>query len=106
MLYSPPEKTMSSFLSEIPWLSVSNLLHLLGILAAAIVINRILRVVTNSLVKPAASQARTAQAREQQTKALADGTYSVASKVVWAIALLMAAQKTWCATLSQAFPLS
>jgi moderate conductance mechanosensitive channel len=84
---------MSSFLSEIPWLSVSNLLHLLGILAAAIVINRILRVVTNSLVKPAASQARTAQAREQQTKALADGAYSVASKVVWGIALLMAAQE-------------
>src|SRR5271155_363452 len=64
MLYSPPEKTMSSFLSEIPWFSVSNLLHILGIAVVAILVNRILRVITQSLVKPAASQARSAQARE------------------------------------------
>jgi len=93
MLYSPPEKTMSSFLSEIPWFSVSNLLHILGIAVVAILVNRILRVITQSLVKPAASQARSAQAREQQVRALADLVYRIASKIVWAIALLMVAQE-------------
>jgi moderate conductance mechanosensitive channel len=84
---------MSSFLSDIPWLSVSTILHLLGIVVVAILVNRILRVLTQSFVKPAASQARSAQAREQQVRALSDLVYSVASKIVWAIAILMAAQE-------------
>ena len=84
---------MSSFLSEIPWFSVSNLLHILGIAVVAILVNRILRVITQSLVKPAASQVRSAQAREQQVRALADLVYRIASKIVWAIALLMVAQE-------------
>ena len=93
MLYSPPENTMSSLLSEIPALSVSNLLHLLGIVVAAILINRLLRLITKLIVKPAASQTRAAQAREQQTRTLAGVVYSGGSKVVWALALLMAAQE-------------
>ncbi|MGB7729085.1 MAG: mechanosensitive ion channel domain-containing protein [Candidatus Acidiferrum sp.] len=84
---------MSSLLSDIPTLSVSNLLHLLGIVVAAILINRILRVFANQIVKPAAAQTRAAQAREQQTRMLADVTYSAGSKVVWLLAALMAAQE-------------
>jgi moderate conductance mechanosensitive channel len=84
---------MSSLLSEIPTLSISNLLHLLGIVVAAILINRILRVFANQIVKPAAAQTRAAQAREQQTRTLADVTYSAGSKVVLFVAALMAAQE-------------
>jgi moderate conductance mechanosensitive channel len=84
---------MSSLLSEIPSLSFANLLHLFGIFVAALLINRLLRVVTKLIVKPAATQARAAQAREQQTRTLAGVVYSGGSKVVWALALLMAAQE-------------
>ena len=84
---------MSSFLSEIPSLSVSNFLHLLGILVVALLVNRLLKLVTRLIVKPASSQTRAAQAREQQTRTLAAVVYSGASKIVWALALLMAAQE-------------
>jgi len=85
---------MSSVLSEIPALSVSNVLHLIGIIVAAILINRLLRLFTKLMVKPAGAGAgRAAQAREQQTRTLAVVLYSGASKVVWALALLMAAQE-------------
>lgn len=93
MLYSPPEKPMSSLLSEIPSLSVSNLLHILGIIVAAVIINRLLRLLTQLIVKPASEQTRAAQTREQQTRTLAGVVYSGASKVVWVLALLMAAQE-------------
>jgi len=53
-------------------------------------VNRILRAVTNLLIKNAASQARAAQIREQQTRTLAGVLYSAASKVVWGVALLTA----------------
>jgi moderate conductance mechanosensitive channel len=82
---------MSSLLSELPTLSVSNLLHLLCIVVAAILINRVLHLWTRKLVKPAASQTRAAQAREQQTRSSADLVYSVLSKTVWALAVLVAA---------------
>ena len=84
---------MSSFLSEIPALSVSHLLHIAGIIVAALLINRLLRLSTKLIVKPASSQARAAQAREQQTRTLAGVIYSVASKVVWVLALLMVAHE-------------
>jgi moderate conductance mechanosensitive channel len=93
MLYSPPDKPMSSLLSEIPTLSVSNLLHLAGIIVVALLINRVLRAFTQGLVKPAASPTRAAQAREQQTRNLAEVLYSVGSKIVWALAVLLAAQE-------------
>jgi len=93
MLYSPPDTTMSSLLSEIPTLSVLDIVHLIGILVAALLINRFLRVFANSLVKPAAAQTRSSQAREQRTKALSDLLYSIASKVVWAVAILMMAEE-------------
>jgi len=84
---------MSSLLSEIPLLSVSNLLRLAGIIVAALLINRLLRLATKLIVKPAASQARAAQVREQQTRTLAGVVYACASKVVWVLALLMAAHE-------------
>jgi moderate conductance mechanosensitive channel len=93
MLYSPRDTLMSSFLSEIPWLSIPNLLRLAGIIVAALLINRLLRRLTRSIIKPAATQTRAAQSREQQTRALADTLYSAASKVVWMLALLVALQE-------------
>lgn len=84
---------MSSLLSEIPTLSVSNLLHIAGIIVAALLINRLLRLLTKLIVKPAPSPTRAAQAREQQTRTLAGIVYSTGSKIVWALALLMAAQE-------------
>lgn len=84
---------MSSFLSEFPALSVSNLLHIVAIVVAALLMNRLLRLLTQSIVKPATSQSRAAQSREQQTRALGSVLYSSARKVVWALALLMAAQE-------------
>jgi small-conductance mechanosensitive channel len=70
--------------------TISNGLHLLGILVLALVLIRLLRGVTNSLVETAGSQARAAQAREQQTRALADVIYRVGSRIVWGLALLTA----------------
>lgn len=93
MLYSPPDKPMSSLLSEIPTLSVSNLLHLAGIIVVALLINRVLRAFTQELVKPAASPTRAAQAREQQTRTLSTVLYSVGSKIVWVLAVLLATQE-------------
>jgi small-conductance mechanosensitive channel len=93
MLYSPPDNPMSSLLTELPALSVANILRLAGIVVAALLINRLLRLLTKLIVKPATSQARAAQAREQQTRTLAGVVYSGASKVVWALALLMVAQE-------------
>ncbi len=69
-------------------LTLPNALHLLGILVVALVLNRLLRAVTNLLVKPATAQTRTAQLREQQTRTMAGVLYGAGSKVVWAVALL------------------
>lgn len=93
MLYSPPDKTMSSLLSEFPLLSVSNLLHIIGIVVVALLINRVLRTATQSLVQPASSPARAAQLRELQTRALADVLYKLASTFIWALALLLVIQE-------------
>jgi len=71
-------------------LTLPNALHLLGILVIALVLNRVLRAVTNLVIKQAASQARAEQIREQQTRTLAGVLYGAASKIVWGIALLTA----------------
>lgn len=84
---------MSSLLSEMPALSIANLLHLFGIFIAALLVNRLLRLITKLIVKPASTQTRAAQTREQQTRTLAGVVYSGGSKVVWALALLTAAQE-------------
>jgi small-conductance mechanosensitive channel len=70
--------------------SLRNGLHLLGIIAVALILNRLLRVVTSLVIKRAASQTRAAQMREQQTRTLAGLLFSAGTKIVWAIALLTA----------------
>jgi small-conductance mechanosensitive channel len=84
---------MSSVLNYLLNISPSNVIHLLVILAAALILNHLLRLVTKLIVKPARTQTRAAQAREQQTRTLAGVINSAGSKVVWAVALLTAAQE-------------
>ena len=72
------------------WLesTLPNALHLLGILIIALVVNRVLRALTNLLIKPASAQNRAAQLREQQTRTLAGVLYGAGSKITWVVALL------------------
>jgi small-conductance mechanosensitive channel len=84
---------MSSVLNYLLNISPSNVIHLVVILAAALILNHLLRLVTNLIIKPASTQTRAAQAREQQTRTLAGVINSAGSKVVWAVALLTAAQE-------------
>lgn len=93
MLYSPPDNIMSSLLSEVPSALAVNLLHLIGILVIALLLVQLVRLASKLIVKPAASPARAAQAREQHTRALSSAVYSAGSKAVWALALLMVAQE-------------
>jgi moderate conductance mechanosensitive channel len=69
-------------------LTIPSVLRLLGILVIALVLNRLLRALTNLIIKPATTQTRQSQLREQQTRTLAGIVYSAGSKVVWAVALL------------------
>jgi len=85
-----PVKFMPNYLTHWSEFSLRNGLHLLGIVAAALLLNRLLRVVTNLVIKRAASQTRAAQAREQQTRTLAGLLFSAGTKLVWGIALLTA----------------
>ena len=48
------------------------------------------QILTKLIIKPATSQSRAAQAREQQTATLAGVLYSAVSKVVWVVALITA----------------
>ena len=70
--------------------TIPNALHLLGIFTLALLLNRLLRRMTNSLIQPAGSQTRAAQTREQQTRTLASALYSAGSKIVWGVAVLTA----------------
>jgi moderate conductance mechanosensitive channel len=81
---------MPSYLNH--WVDVSTpyALRLLGILVIALIVNRLLRALTKLITKPAATQARQAQLREQQTRTLAGIVYSTGSKAVWVIAFLTA----------------
>jgi len=81
---------MSSLLTHWRDLSIPTVLYLLLIFVVALLLNRLLRKLTDLLVKPAGSQGRAAQVREQQTRTLAGVLYSAANKVVWAVALLAA----------------
>ncbi len=65
-------------------------LKLLGIFVVALVLNRLLRALTNLVIKRASAQTRPAQLREQQTRTLAGILYSTGSKIVWVVALLTA----------------
>src|SRR5437899_2919323 len=65
-------------------------LHLLGIFVIALIVNRLLRALTDLVIKRASAPGRTAQLREQQTRTLAGILYSTGSKIVWVVALLTA----------------
>src|SRR5258708_32547192 len=90
MLYSPSHQNMPSSFNRLLDLALPNALHLLGILVIALVLNRLLRAVTNLVIKQASGQGRPAQLREQQTRTLAGVLYGAGSKMVWAVALLTA----------------
>jgi small-conductance mechanosensitive channel len=82
---------MSSLLSYFPETSLAILLRLVAILVVVLVVNRLLRLITNLVIKPADSEARAAKAREQQTRTVALVLYGAGSKIVWGIGLLTAA---------------
>jgi len=89
--YTPRRiKIMPSSFNRWLDLNLSNALHLLGILVIALLLNRLLRAVTNLVIKQASGQGRPAQLREQQTRTLAGVLYGAGSKVVWVVALLTA----------------
>jgi small-conductance mechanosensitive channel len=81
---------MSSLFNHWVEFAPRNVLHLVGIFVLALLVNRLLRAVTDLLIKHAATQARAAQVREQQTRTMAGVLYGAASKVIWGVALLTA----------------
>jgi moderate conductance mechanosensitive channel len=81
---------MSSTSIHLPEITASGALALVTIFVIALLLNRILRVMTNLMIKQAATQTRAAQVREQQTRTLAGVLYSAGSKIVWIVALLTA----------------
>jgi small-conductance mechanosensitive channel len=81
---------MSSLPIRWPEITISTFLDLVAIFFIALLVNRFLRVLTNLMIKPAGTQSRAAQVREQQTRTLAGVVYSAGNKVVWVVALLTA----------------
>jgi moderate conductance mechanosensitive channel len=81
---------MTSLSIHWPEFTLTSALDLVAIFVIALLVNRFLRVMTNLMVKPAGTQSRAAQVREQQTRTLATVLYSSGSKVVWVVALLTA----------------
>jgi small-conductance mechanosensitive channel len=81
---------MSSPFTQWLNLSIPSVLHLLGILVLALLVNRALRGLTDLLIRPAVSQSRAAQAREQHTRSLVRTLHIVSSRAIWGIAILMA----------------
>jgi moderate conductance mechanosensitive channel len=65
-------------------------LHLVAIFVLALICLRLLRGATNRMVKPAATQTKVSQQREQQTRAFADKLYSIGSKLIWILAVVTA----------------
>jgi moderate conductance mechanosensitive channel len=81
---------MSSLFTSWLTLTILHALHLIAIFVLALLCNRLLRQITNALIKPAPSQARLAQAREQHTRGLAGVLFRVGSSIVWGLAILTA----------------
>ena len=81
---------MSSF-ANLPDFTLTNLFHLLIIFGLALFLNRLLRVATKLIIKPATTSQRVAQTREQHTRTLAEMVYSIGSKTIWTAAVLTAA---------------
>ena len=81
---------MSSTSIHWPEFTVSGVLAFVAIFVIAVLLNRFLRVMTNLTIKQAATQTRSAQVREQQTRTLAGVLYGAGSKMVWVVAVLTA----------------
>jgi small conductance mechanosensitive channel len=81
---------MTSLPIHWPEITISTILDLIAIFFIALLVNRFLRVLSKLIIKPAATQSRAAQVREQQTRTLAGVLYGSGSKVVWIVALLTA----------------
>lgn len=73
-----------------PGFNVAGGMRLLGILLIALLLNRLLRVTTHWLVKPATSAARVAQLREEQTRTMAGILYSAGTGLILLAAVLTA----------------
>lgn len=65
-------------------------MRLLGIVAVAFLLNRLLKAVTTRLVKVASTAARVAQLREQQTRTLAGVLYGAGTALIVSVAFLTA----------------
>ncbi len=70
--------------------TAANGLRLIGIVAIAFVLNRVLKVVTSRLVRPATAATRVAQMREQQTRTHAGVLYSAGTALILLVAFFMA----------------
>jgi small-conductance mechanosensitive channel len=81
---------MTSLPIHWPEITISTILNLIAIFLIALLVNRFLRVFAKMIIKPAATQSRAAQVREQQTRTLAGVLYGSGSKIVWIVALLTA----------------
>jgi small-conductance mechanosensitive channel len=81
---------MSSTSIHWPEITTSGVLALVAIFVIALLLNRFLRLMTNLVIKVAATQTRAAQVREQQTRTLATVLYGAGSKIVWVVAFLTA----------------
>src|SRR5882672_10857236 len=90
VILPPLVKIMPSSFNHWLDLALPYALRLIGIFVIALVLNRLLRAVTNLVIKQASGQGRPAQLREQQTRTLAGVLYGAGSKVVWLVALLTA----------------
>ncbi|HSC44955.1 MAG TPA: mechanosensitive ion channel family protein [Candidatus Acidoferrum sp.] len=78
--------SLSGYLSD-HWLAI--LLRLLIIFVCALLLSRLFRKISGRLVRQATGTSRSEQAREQQTRVLADYAYRLAACVVWLVAGLM-----------------
>jgi moderate conductance mechanosensitive channel len=81
---------MSSPFTQFFDFTIPNVLHLAGILVLALLCIRLLRAASNKLIKPAATQSKGAQQREQQTRALADKIHGAGCRIIWVVAALTA----------------
>jgi moderate conductance mechanosensitive channel len=88
MLYFFSKNMMSSPLTSWPAFTIATGISILLTFVAAEVAVLLLRRLTNRLVRPASSQTRGAQAREQQSRAMAEQVHRVGSGFIWAAAVL------------------
>ncbi len=81
---------MTTLFSRWTDLAATRGLRLVAILVIAVVLNRLLRVLTRRLVALAKSETRVAKMREQQTKTLAGLLYSGGAAIIIVVATLLA----------------